>query len=87
MFFREYYEIFKNTYFEKHLPTTASEDTPTLTLSYKICEIFKITYFEEHVRKTAPTYFTSKYYNNEWWRVWTRRDLDREHFIQSNAAI
>ena len=87
MFFREYYEIFKNTYFEKHLPTTASEDTPTLMLSYKICEIFKNTYFEEHVRKTASTCLTSRYYNNEWLRVWTRQDLDRVHFIQSNAAI
>ena len=25
MFFREYYEIFKNTYFEKYLQTAASE--------------------------------------------------------------
>ena len=88
MFFCEYYGIFKNTYFGKHLRTTASEDTPTLMLSYEICEIFKNTNFEEHVRKTDSICFISKYYNNEWWRVWTRRDLDRGvHFIQSNAAI
>ena len=87
MFFCEYCEISENTYFEKHLQTTASEDTPTLMLFYEISEIFKNTYFEEHVRKTASIYFTSKYYNNDWWRVWTRRDLDREHFIRSNAAI
>ena len=41
VFFCEYYEIFKNTYFKKHLRTTTSEDTPTLMLSYEICEIFK----------------------------------------------
>ena len=87
VFFCEYYEIFKNTYFKKHLRTTTSEDTPTLMLSYEICEIFKNIYFEEHLQKTASICFTSKYYNNEWWRVWTRRDLDRVHFIQSNAAI
>ena len=88
VFFCEYCEIFKNTYFEKHLRTTASEDTPTLMLSYEICEIFKNTNFEEHVRKTDSICFISKYYNNEWWRVWTRRDLDiGVHFIQSNAAI
>ena len=45
-------------------------------LSYQICEIFKNTYFEEHVRTTASICFTWKYYNNEWWRVWIRRDLD-----------
>ena len=53
LFFCEYCEIFKNTHFEKHLRTTASEDTPTLMLSYEICEIFKNTNLEEHVRKTA----------------------------------
>ena len=82
VFFCEYCEIFKNTYFEKHLRTTASEDTPTLMLSYEIWEIFRNTYFEEHLRKTASNCFTSKYYNNEWWWVWTRRDLDRAHFNQ-----
>ena len=81
-FLCEYCELFKNTYFGKHLETTASEDTPTLTLSYEICEIFKNNYCEEHVRKTASICFTSKYYNNEWWR-----DLDRMNFIQLNAAI
>ena len=49
MFFCKYYEIFKNTYFVKHQRTTASEVTPTLTLSYDIFEIFKNTYFEEHL--------------------------------------
>ena len=50
MFFCEYCEIFKkNTYFEKHLQTAASQDNPTLMLSYEICEIFKNTNFEEHV--------------------------------------
>ena len=83
----EYYELFKNMYFEKHLRTMASENTPTVMIFCEICEIFKNTYFEEHLQKTASICFTSKYYNNEWWRVWTRRDLDRVHFIQSNAAI
>ena len=45
MFFCEYCEIFKNTYFEKHLRTTASENTPTVMLSYEICEIFKTLLF------------------------------------------
>ena len=63
MFFCEYCEIFKNTYFEKHLRTTASENTPTVMLSYEICEIFKNTYFEEHLQKTASICFTSKYYS------------------------
>ena len=36
VFFCEYCEIFKNTYFEKHLRTTASENTPTVMLSYEI---------------------------------------------------
>ena len=66
VFFCEYCEIFKNTYFKKHPRTTGSEDTPTLMLSYEICEIFKNTFFEEHERKTASICFTSKYYNNEW---------------------
>ena len=30
-----------------------------------------------HLRKTASTCFTSKYYNKQYWRVWTRRDLER----------
>ena len=46
-------------------------------LSYEICEIFKNTYFEEHLQKADSICFTSKYYNNYWWQVWTRRDLDR----------
>ena len=50
MFFCEYCKIFKNTYSEKHLRTTTSEDTPTLMISYEICKIFKNTYFEEHLR-------------------------------------
>ena len=54
---------------------------------WNLRNFLKNTYFEEHVRKTASICFTSKYYNNKWWRVWTRRDLDRVHFIQSNAAI
>ena len=58
LFFREYCEIFKNTYFEKHLRTTASEDTPTLMLSHEIFKIFKNTYFEEHARKIASICFT-----------------------------
>ena len=33
--------------------------------------------FKEHLRKTASIYFTSKYCHKQWWRVWTRRDLDR----------
>ena len=37
---------------KKHLRTTASEDTPTVMLSYEICEIFKNNYFEEHLQKT-----------------------------------
>ena len=53
---------------------------------WNLRNFLKNTYFEEHVRKTASICFTSKYYNNKWWRVWTRRDLDRLHFIQSNAA-
>ena len=53
---------------------------------WNLQNFLKNTYFEEHVRKTASICFTSKYYNNKWWRVWTRRDLDRLHFIQSNAA-
>ena len=61
MFFCEYCEIFKNTYFEKHLRTTASENTPTVMLW--ICEIFKNAYFEEHLQKTASICFTSKYYS------------------------
>ena len=85
--FCEYCEFFKNAYFEKHLRTIASENTLTLMLSYEVCKIFKNTYFEEHVRKTASICLTSKYYNNEWWQVWTRQDLSRVHFIQSNAAI
>ena len=32
VFFCEYCEVIKNTYFEKHLRITASEDTPTLML-------------------------------------------------------
>ena len=44
-FFCEYCEIFKNTNFEKHLRTTASENTPTVMLSNEICEILKNTYF------------------------------------------
>ena len=63
MFFCEYCEIFKNIYFEKHLQTMASENTPTVMLSYEICEIFKNTYFEEHLQKTASICFTSKYYS------------------------
>ena len=63
MFFCEYCEIFKSTYFEKQLRTTASENTPTVMLSYEICEIFKNTYFEEHLQKTASICFTSKYYS------------------------
>ena len=47
MFFCEYCETFKNTYFKKHPRTTGSEDTPTLMLSYEICEIFKNTFFED----------------------------------------
>ena len=50
--------MFKNTFFEQHLRTTASEDTPTLMLSYEICEIFKNTYFEEHLQKTASNTIT-----------------------------
>ena len=42
--------------------------------SYEISEIFKTTYFEEYLRKAASICFTSKYYNTQWWRVWTRRD-------------
>ena len=45
--------------------------------SYEICKIFKSTCFKDHLRKTASTCFTSEYYNKQWWRVWTRRDLDR----------
>ena len=41
----------------------ASENTPTVMLSYEICEIFKNTYFEEHLQKTASICFTSKYYS------------------------
>ena len=63
MFFCEYCKIFKNNFFKQHLQTTASEDTPTLILSFEICEIFRNTYFEEHLRKTASNCFTSKYYN------------------------
>ena len=63
MFFYEYCEIFKNTYFDKHLRTTASENTPAVILSYEICEIFKDTYFEEHLQKTVSICFTSKYYS------------------------
>ena len=63
MFFYEYCEIFKNTYFEKHRRTTASENTPAVILSYEICEIFKDTYFEEHLQKTVSICFTSKYYS------------------------
>ena len=47
--FCESCEIFKNTYFEKHLRKTASEDTSTLMLSYEICEILKNTYYEKHL--------------------------------------
>ena len=53
---------------------------------WNLQNFLKNTYFEEHVRKTASNCFTSEYYNNKWWRVWTRRELDRVHFIQSNAA-
>ena len=34
-----------------------------------------------HLRKTASICFTSKYYNKQLWRVWTRRDLDRMQSI------
>ena len=61
MFFCEYCEIFKNTYFEKHLRITASKDTPTMMFSYEISKIFKNAYFEEHARKIASICFTSKY--------------------------
>ena len=63
MFFCEFCEIFKNPYFEKHLRTTASENTQTVMLSYEICEIFKNTHFEEHLQQTASVCFTSKYYS------------------------
>ena len=63
MFFCEYCEIFKNTYIEKHLRTMASENNPTVMLSYEICEIFKNAYFEEHLQKTAFICFTSEYYS------------------------
>ena len=63
MFSCEYCKIFKNNYFEKHLRTTASENTPTVILSYEICEIFKNTYIEEHLQKTASICFTSKNYS------------------------
>ena len=63
MFFCEYCEIFKNTYFEKHLRTTASENSPTVKLCYEVCEILKNTYFEEQLQKTASICFTSKYYS------------------------
>ena len=63
MFFCEYCEIFKSTYFEKHLRTTASENSPTVKLCYEICEILKNTYFEEQLQKTASIRFTSKYYS------------------------
>ena len=60
--FCEYCEIFKNTV-KKQLRTTASENTPTLMLSYEIFKIFKNTYFEEHQRQAASIYFNSKYYS------------------------
>ena len=41
----------------------ASENTPTVILSYEICEIFKNTYFEQHLQETASICFTSKYYS------------------------
>ena len=63
MFFFKYCEIFKNTYFEKHLRTTASENTPIVILSYETCKIFKNTYIEEHLQKTTSICFTSKYYS------------------------
>ena len=63
MFFCEYCETFKTTYFGKHLQTTASENTPTVMLSYEICEIFKNTYFEQHLQKTTSICFTSKFYS------------------------
>ena len=63
MFFCEYCEFFKNTYFKKHLRTTAFENTPTVMISYKIWEISKNTHFEEHLQKTASICFTSKYYS------------------------
>ena len=63
MFFCEYWEIFKNTYFEKHLRTTASQNTTTVMLFHEICEIFKNIYFEEHLQITASICFTSKYYS------------------------
>ena len=69
---------------------TSFMDSPILNTDaflWNLQNFLKNTYFEEHVRKTASICFTSKYYNNKWWRVWTRRDLDRVHFIQSNAAI
>ena len=55
--------------------------------SHEIREIFKNTYFEEHLRKIASICFTSKYYNKQWWRVWTRRDLDRMQSIFLNVTI
>ena len=56
----EYCELFKNMYFEKHLRTMASENTPTVMIFCEICEIFKNTYFEEHLQKIASICFTSK---------------------------
>ena len=63
MLFCEYCEIFKNTYIKKQLRTTASENTPTVMLSYEIFKIFKNTYFEEHQWQAASICFNSKYYS------------------------
>ena len=71
MFFSEYCEIFKNNYFEKHLRTTASENTLTVMLSYEICQVFKNTYFEEHLQKMF---------------LFVSPQNTIVHFIQSNAA-
>ena len=56
MFSCKIYKIFKNTYFEEHVQTTASVLNRPATLLKRdsnigvcdVCEIFKNTYFEEH---------------------------------------
>ena len=87
MFFCEYCEIFKNTYFEKYLRTTASEDTPTLMLSYEICEIFKNTYFEKHLRRLLLFVPPQNTITMSVGEFGLDGDLERVRFIQSNAAI
>ena len=52
MFFREYYEIFKNTFFEKQLQTAASE---TLFIN-KYQTIYKNSVVQKHAFREVLSY-------------------------------